>query len=256
MIISPHQLDWIEPDWPAPQQVRAVVSTRAGNLSPVPYDGFNTADHVGAPVENVETCRRVFQQVLNIRATPQWLDQVHGTEVVEASADGNLLTADACFTTQPGAVLTLHTADCLPVFFCDQEGSQVAMAHAGWRGLASGVLENTVDTFHAEKDQILCWLGPAISQKYFEVGAEVKAQFEKSQSIPAGAFKSSGRVSEAGEHYLCDLYLLAKARLNQAGVGGVYGGGFCTYSDPRFFSYRRQHQTGRILSAMWLNPSL
>ncbi|PIE41404.1 MAG: multi-copper polyphenol oxidoreductase [Gammaproteobacteria bacterium] len=246
------QLQWIEPDWPAPQQVKAVVSTRAGNISTPPYDGFNTAAHVGAPPQQVEQCRKLFQQQFQIKTAPQWLDQVHGVNVITAQPDGLVRQADASYTDQPEIVCTIHTADCLPVFFCDRQGTQVALAHAGWRGLLSGILENTLAHFSCAAADIICWLGPAISQKHFEVGAEVKSAFASKQAIPAGAFQPSGRVSNAGKHFYCDLYSLARQRLNQAGVERVLGGELCTFSDPRFFSYRRQSTTGRILSAIWL----
>ncbi|MCG8673338.1 MAG: peptidoglycan editing factor PgeF [Pseudomonadales bacterium] len=253
MLIRDGCTQWLSPDWPAHKRVVGVVSTRSGNLSAAPYDGFNTASHVGAQVSDVERCRHYFQQRFKIAQSPQWLDQVHGTEVVEAQADGLVRKGDGCFTQQSGVICTLHTADCLPVFFSDINGEQVALAHAGWRGLAAGILETTLASF-SDASGVICWLGPAISQPHFEVGAEVKEAFESSQSCHSSAFVSSGRVSEGGEHFLCDLYSLARSRLKDHGVEQVFGGDYCTYSDPRFFSYRRQATTGRILSALWVDP--
>lgn len=256
MLIHGDSVEWLLPDWPAPVAVKAVVSTRKGRLSQAPFDGFNTADHVGANPEDVDRCRRYFQQSFRLHQQPQWLNQVHGIDAVKASPDGNVLTADAAYTHDPGIVCTVHTADCLPVFFCHESKSQVALAHAGWRGLVNGVLESTLATFGDGPEEVICWLGPAISQPHFEVGPEVKAQFEAAQPVPSGAFLSSGRESKEGEHYLCDLYALARARLQAAGVSRISGGDLCTYQDPRFFSYRQQKTTGRILSAVWIEPSL
>ena len=251
MLIHHKTLQWLTPDWPAPDRVKALVTTRKGCISRAPYDGFNTALHVGDDDDTVALCRQLFMQRAAARVSPQWLDQVHGTEVVEARGAG-VLTADASYTRREGIICTLHTADCLPVFFCDSQGGQVALAHAGWRGLADGILERTLATFTVAPGNILCWLGPAISQPHFEVGPEVRDRFLASQSVPEGAFLPSGRTSEHGEHYLADLYLLARARLHTAGVTQVSGGDFCTYSDPRFFSYRRENPTGRLLSAIWI----
>ena len=255
MLIANTSTQWITPDWPAPLRVKAVVSTRAGPLNQPPYDGFNTALHVGDNPGDVARSRQVFLQKVNARRAPQWLDQVHGADVVEARDDQQVRTADACFTREQDLICTLHTADCLPVLFCDRAGQQVAAAHAGWRGLVAGVLENTLASFDQPGVDVLCWLGPAISQPYFEVGPEMRAQFLASQDVPPEAFLPSGRVSEQGEHYLADLFLLAKARLRAQGVQQIHGGNYCTYSDPRFFSYRRQNPTGRILSAIWIQST-
>lgn len=255
MLIHGDRVEWLLPDWPAPATVKAVVSTRNGRLSSAPFDGFNTADHVGASPQDVAQCRRFFEQHFHLQKQPQWLNQVHGIDAVRAASDGQLQTADAVYSHDPGVVCTVHTADCLPVFFCHQTLPQVALAHAGWRGLLNGVLEATLETFTDGPNNLICWLGPAISQAHFEVGSEVKAQFDAAQQVPSSSFKSSGRVSETGEHYLCDLYALARARLEGAGVSRVYGGDLCTFQDSRFFSYRQQKTTGRILSAVWIEPS-
>lgn len=254
MLIAPKTTQWVRSDWPAPSRVCAVVSTRAGHFSAPPYDGYNTAEHVGDSASSVALCRRFFLQHFSVTSSPQWLHQVHGTQVIEAPCKQEVPTADAVFSGVPGQVCTLHTADCLPVFFCNQSGSQVGLAHAGWRGLAAGVLENTLKALSESPEQLMCWLGPAISQPYFEVGPEVKQAFMDSQPVPGDAFVLSGRTSAQGEHYLCDLFALARERLAAHGVRQVYGGNYCTFSDPRFFSYRRQATTGRILSAIWINP--
>lgn len=256
MLIAPKLTQWITPDWPAPAKVRALVSTRAGGFSRPPYEGFNTALHVGDNPSDVLKCRQLFLLQVGAKRAPQWLDQVHGVAVAEARDDQQVRTADACYTREQNLICTLHTADCLPVLFCDSVGRQVAAAHAGWRGLDAGVLENALASFDGSPGDLMCWLGPAISQPYFEVGPEVRARFQASQDVPAGAFIPSGRVSEQGEHFLTDLFSLARARLQAAGVKHIYGGDCCTYSDPRFFSYRRQNPTGRILSAIWIQSTL
>ena len=255
MLIHEHLTQWLAPQWGAPSSVQALVSTTAGSMSRGAYKGFNTADHVGANPAEVSLCRQYFQQRFAIKHAPQWLNQVHGIDVVAANSAVGVTTADACYTDQSEIVCTLHTADCLPVFFCDRKGEEVALAHAGWRGLADGILENTIARFRCAPSNILCWLGPAISQPHFEVGDEVKAVFQRSQTIPKNAFVPSGRVSEAGSHYFCDLFALATKRLRSAGVVDISGGDYCTFSDPRFFSYRRQKITGRILSALWIASS-
>ncbi|MDX1695444.1 MAG: peptidoglycan editing factor PgeF [Ketobacteraceae bacterium] len=255
MLILEKQTRWLTPDWPAPASVKALVTTRLGHLSKAPFDGFNTAAHVGDDPDSVALCRRFFLQQTEARQPAQWLEQVHGTDVVEARPGQAEVTADGCFTRQTDMICTLHTADCLPVFFCDGEGEQVALAHAGWRGLAEGILERTLETFACPPRNLICWLGPAISQRHFEVGPEVRRRFYESQPVPESAIIPSGRVSEQGEHYLADLYQLARARLLHAGVTRISGGDFCTFSDPRFFSYRRANPTGRLLSAIWIQSS-
>lgn len=243
---------WLTPDWPDAtpairQRVRAYVTTRAGQLSAHPYDGFNTANHVGDDPGHVLANRQSLADYFGWQQEPQWLKQVHGVEVIEASADGIEREGDAVFTRDPGQICTLHTADCLPVLFTAESADIVAMAHAGWRGLASGILEQTVAKLAVRPDQIRVWLGPAIGPDAFEVGDEVRAAFMATHPEAETCFHIN-----ANERWQADLYALARLRLGKLGIDKVSGGNFCTYADPRFFSFRRQSVTGRMLSLIWL----
>ncbi|TBU97787.1 peptidoglycan editing factor PgeF [Stutzerimonas kirkiae] len=236
---------WIAPDWPAPVGVRACVTTREGGVSAAPFDAFNLGEHVGDEAAAVAWNRRYLAQALGCR--PAWLSQVHSTRVVEASP-GQVAEADASWSAEPGVASVVLTADCLPVLFCDRAGSRVASAHAGWRGLAAGVLEATVAAMACDPGQLLAWLGPAIGPAAFEVGEEVRDAFVSQHAQASDAFSPS---LNAGRH-MADLYRLARIRLAACGVLAVSGGGFCTYSDPRFYSYRRHSSTGRFASLVWL----
>ncbi|QLF93000.1 peptidoglycan editing factor PgeF [Pseudomonas sp. ABC1] len=236
---------WIVPDWPAPAGVRACVTTREGGISAAPFDGLNLGDHVGDDAGAVAWNRRHLEQTLGCR--PAWLSQVHSTLVVEADPF-QVRVADASFTTEAGLAAVVLTADCLPVLFCDRAGTRVAAAHAGWRGLAGGVLEETVAAMACAPGELLAWLGPAIGPGAFEVGEEVREAFVSQHALALDAFSPSVNT---GRH-MADLYRLARIRLAACGVQAVSGGGFCTYSDPRFYSYRRQASTGRFASLVWL----
>lgn len=233
------------PQWPVPANVRAWVSTREGGCSNGPFAGLNLGDHVDDDPAAVGRNRALLMEQLGVR--PAWLQQVHGVEVASADA-GTVARADASWTCTPGLACAVLTADCLPVLFCDRAGTRVAAAHAGWRGLANGVLERTLAALDVPASEILAWLGPAIGPQAFEVGPEVRDAFVGEQSEAALAFAPSPRAG----HYLADLYALAHLRLARAGVESVYGGGFCTWSDPRFYSYRRAARTGRFASLIWL----
>ena len=238
--------DWIVPDWPAPARVRALATTRSGGVSAPPYDGFNLATHVGDdPAAVIENRRRLRSA---LPAEPLWLTQVHGTRVVSAEAAESGSEADACVARAPGRVCAVQSADCLPVLFADLAGTVVAAAHAGWRGLAAGVLERTAAAMAVAPKDLIAWLGPAIGPAAFEVGAEVRGIFCAADPAAAGAFAANERG-----RWQCDLAALARLRLAQAGVTRVFGGGWCTYSDPlRFYSYRRDGVTGRMASLIWL----
>lgn len=247
----------ILPDWPAPANVRAVVTTRTGGVSAAPFDSFNLAFHVGDDAPAVVENRRRLFNILNELAPcgpPQWLQQVHGTQVVDAFSEPKkraqlVPEADAVTTTQRGLPCVVMTADCLPVFFCNETGTRVAVAHAGWRGLCNGVLENTLAAFD-NPAEVICWLGPAIGPAAFEVGGEVRDAFLAVDPAAVSAFEP---VPGDGGKYLADLYELARQRLTRAGVGMVSGGGLCTYTDQdRFYSYRRESRTGRMASVVWL----
>ncbi|MGN8277290.1 peptidoglycan editing factor PgeF [Pseudomonas sp. SMN5] len=237
--------DWLIPDWPAPDRVKACVTTRAGGVSLAPFDSLNLGNHVDDDPQAVAKNRRRLTGRFAMR--PAWLQQVHGIEVVEADP-AQVMTADASWTATPGIACTAMTADCLPVLFCNRAGTRVAAAHAGWRGLVNGVLEATLDRLAMPADQILAWLGPAIGPQAFEVGAEVREAFMAVQPEAAKAFVPSHNVGK----FLADIYALARLRLAARGVTAVYGGGLCTVSDPRFFSYRRNPRTGRFASLVWI----
>ncbi|HGA2316498.1 TPA: peptidoglycan editing factor PgeF [Pseudomonas putida] len=235
------------PDWPAPASVRACVTSREGGVSLSPYDSFNLGDHVGDDPVAVAENRRRLSDTFAIR--PAWLKQVHG--LVVADADPAVVAeADASWTDQPGVACTVMTADCLPALFCDRAGTRVAAAHAGWRGLAGGVLEATLDRLALAPEEVLVWLGPAIGPKAFEVGLEVRDAFTAVHPEAARAFVDGERPGKL----MADIYELARIRLAARGVTAVYGGGYCTVSDDRFFSYRRTPQGGRFASLVWLAP--
>jgi YfiH family protein len=238
----------IVPDWPAPARVRAVTTTRYGGVSRGPYGSLNLADHVGDDPDDVRRNRLAVQQQLMLSAPPVWLHQIHGNSVLDAANCGEQPSGDASFSRQIGVVCAVLTADCLPVLFCDRQGTRVAAAHAGWRGLAAGVLESTVRALAVDPGQLLAWLGPAIGPGAFEVGGEVRQAFVDWQAGAGRAFA----VRENG-HWSADLYVLARMRLASVGVSAVFGGGFCTFRDrERFYSYRRDDTTGRMASLIWL----
>lgn len=245
--------DFLLPDWPAPTHVRAIATSRALNTefgaSTGVFAGLNLGDHVGDQPAAVAANRQALQQALGLVQAPLWLSQVHGTRVLDADTEPHSDNiADASVTRQQGLASVVMTADCLPVLFCDQQGTQVAAAHAGWRGLCDGVLEATIACFDQPRD-VLCWLGPAIGPSAFEVGTEVRAAFIEKDPQAAAAFVPSTREGK----WLADIFLLARQRLLAAGVTEIYGGGVCTVSDPkRFYSYRRDGQTGRLASLVWL----
>lgn len=237
--------DWLIPDWPAPAGVKACVTTRAGGVSLAPFDSLNLGDHVEDSPEAVLENRRRLTAAFVIQ--PAWLRQVHGVVVVEADP-GRIAEADGSWTGTPGIACTAMTADCLPALFCNKSGTRVAAAHAGWRGLAAGVLEAAADSLDAAPADVLVWLGPAIGPKAFEVGPEVREAFMQQHPQTAQAFVPSHNPGK----FLADIYQLARLRLAARGITAVYGGGLCTVTDPRFFSYRRSPRTGRFASLIWL----
>jgi len=238
----------IYPQWPAPAHVRAVSTTRTGGVSQPPYDSLNLASHVGDQDGAVQANRQQLVKQLGLAVEPVWLEQVHGDKVVNAALAAGTPPADASYTQQPGVVCAVMTADCLPVLFCDRQGEVVAAAHAGWRGLAGGVLEATVAAMGAPVDSLLAWLGPAIGPAAFEVGDEVRTTFVDRQAEATAAFSRS----DNGQ-WLADIYQLARFRLASAGIERIYGGGFCTFNDShRFYSFRRQSTTGRMASLVWI----
>lgn len=236
--------DFLMPDWPAPPNVHALVTTRVGGASVGPYASLNLGDHVGDDPTAVAENRRRLRAILP--AEPIWLRQVHGIRCTDAATTRDA-EADAACAHAPDIVCAVLTADCLPVLLCDRAGTVVAAAHAGWRGLAAGVIESAVAAMGQPGDRLLAWLGPAIGPASFEVGDEVRAAFMAHDPAAAAAFVRHGTGK-----WLCDLYRLARQRLGALGVSFVGGGEDCTVRDrQRFFSYRRDGATGRMASLIW-----
>lgn len=226
--------------------MRALATTRSGGASLFPYAGFNLGDHVGDAVEAVAANRALLRE--SLPSEPLWLSQVHGNRVEDADVVSDVPEADGSVARKAGAVCAVLTADCLPLLLCDRAGTVVGAAHAGWRGLAGGVVEATLRAMAAPPAEIMVWLGPAIGPQAFEVGGEVRAAFMRLAPEAASAFQPLG-----GDKWLADIYRLARQHLARAGVTQVFGGEFCTYSDAaRFYSYRRDGVTGRMASLIWL----
>jgi YfiH family protein len=244
----PMRAEWIHPDWPVPKNVRALSTTRTGGVSTGVYTSLNLAEHVGDVPASVNENRSRLQKDLG-DAKPGWLKQVHGTRVARLDGQPVASPADASVTGESKQACVIMTADCLPVLLCDAKGTQVAAAHAGWRGLAAGVLEAAVAEMRSAPADVMAWLGPAIGSKAYEVGGEVRQAFVAQDAAAAEAFKP-GR---SADKWWCDLYMLARQRLKATGVRQIYGGGFCTYTERgRFFSYRRDGECGRMATLIWL----
>lgn len=242
---------WIVPDWKVPSTVGSAVSTRHGpGVSLPPYDRLNLGLRSGDDPALVIANRAALSLALNLPAAPLWLRQVHGTDVADADAapvSGDEPVADAAVAHGPGRVLAILTADCLPVLFASDDGRAIGAAHAGWRGLAAGVLENTVERMGVQPAALVAWLGPAIGGPSYEVGEEVRAAFVERDPAAEAAFSAT-----RPGHWACDLYLLARLRLAAAGVTRVSGGGFDTFRDARLYSYRRDGAaSGRFASLIW-----
>lgn len=237
----------ITPDWPAPANVHALQTTRNGGTSLAAYSSFNLGIHVG---DNPLLVNRNRMQLASFMPSePVWLNQVHGITVADAGDAGCLPQADASVTTHPGAVCVVMTADCLPVLLCDDKGSVVGAAHAGWRGLCDGVIESTVRAMKVPAPSLMAWLGPAIGPAAFEVGEEVRTAFLSKQPQASTAFI----VSKNGK-WMADIYQLARMRLQALGIIQISGGNLCTYSDAeKFYSYRRDGVTGRMGTFIWLS---
>jgi hypothetical protein len=243
----------IVPDWPSPPQVRACATTRDGGVSLARYASLNLGAHVGDDPAHVQANRERLKRQAALPAEPCWLNQVHGIAVARAGADPAPPTADASLTDHPGRVCAVLTADCLPVLFCNRAGTHVAAAHAGWRGLAAGVLEATVAALGADgvpAQELLVWLGPAIGPAAYEVGGEVR------DAILAGDPGAGPTLQPTRPgHWHLDLYGAARRRLRRAGLTMISGGGLCTAGDSRFYSHRRDGITGRQATLVWLEPA-
>jgi hypothetical protein len=254
----------IIPDWPAPANVRALQTTRDGGVSVGTYATFNLGDHVGDDPVDVARNRALLRAALP--SDPVWLKQVHGNFVADADRTVGVPDADASVARKACVICAVMTADCLPLLLCDEAGTVVAAAHAGWRGLAGGVVDATVKAMNVAPERLLVWLGPAIGPAVFEVGEEVRQAFmahdpEAAKAfVPATAFHAQNSQlltphssPLTNNKWLADIYLLARQRLALLGVKRVYGGGLCTYADAeRFYSYRRDQATGRMASLIWL----
>lgn len=239
-------MEFIVPDWPAPANVRALSTTRSGGVSLGPYASLNLGDHVADDPAVVAENRARLRK--HLPAEPLWLKQVHRADVADADSAFGVPEADAAAARKAGKVCAVLTADCLPLLLCDQAGTVVAAAHAGWRGLAGGVIEAAVAAMAVPPDEILAWLGPAIGPAAFEVGGEVRDAFLAFDPTAEAAF-----APKDGGKWLADIFLLARQRLGKIGVKSVHGGGLCTYTDgSRFYSYRRDGATGRMASLIWL----
>jgi YfiH family protein len=246
-------MSWLIPAWPAPSNVHAVVTTRDGpEASRQSPFAFNVGTRCGDDPEAVARNRAFLRGALSLSSEPCWLRQVHGTRCVQIDTGAwlNEPEADAAVTRTPGVVLAIQTGDCLPVLFCAGDGSEIAAAHAGWRGLSAGVLENTLSAMQASRGNVMAWLGPAIAAQSYEVGDEVRDAFCARDPAAATAFTAT-----RPGHWSCDLYALARQRLRAAGVMGILGGGLDTLTDPGLHSYRRDGaNSGRMASLLWLEP--
>ena len=245
-------MSWIPADWPAPDTVVGGTTLRTGGVSTGKFDSLNLAAHVGDEPATVAENRRRFGMTHSLPSEPVWLRQVHGAVVALGDSAPTLPEADGIVATESDVVCAVLTADCLPVLLATADGSAVAAAHAGWRGLGAGILEETIATLGVPSEQILAWLGPAISKPAFEVGAEVREQFIDQSEGAAACFSENRRG-----RWQADLHGLAVLRLRDCGVARVFGGGCCTYGDPtRFFSYRRDGRCGRMATFIFRKDRL
>ena len=236
---------WITADWPAPANIHTATTLRTGGVSQGDYSSLNPADHVNDKLQHVLANRQCIKNMLALPAEPVWLQQTHSVDVVCTDQLERSPVADASYTAKSNIVCTVLTADCLPVLLCDQQGTMIAAIHGGWRGLLNGIIENTVCKMLATG--LIAWLGPAIGAQSFEVGDDVRVAFIKKSAQFSSAFKN-----HAPGKYLADIYQIARILLNNAGVQQIYGGQYCTVTDKdRFFSYRRDGQTGRMATMIW-----
>ena len=279
------RLAWITPDWPAPPAVRVVTTTRSGGVSRAPYASLNLATGTGDVPAAVARNRAMVMSALEIEREPCWLDQVHGSEVVRAARYATAPRADAGVGDAGSPPCAVLTADCLPVVLCDAAGTRTGIAHAGWRGLAGGVIERCVAAMERPACELLAWLGPAIGAESYEVGPEVREaclaadpgagrafapctpdrceggpstpdRSEGDPPAPAEPRRPSAPSAPVADRWFADLYAIARSRLESLGIERVYGGGFCTCRDAdRFFSHRRDGVTGRFATLAWIQPS-
>ena len=237
-------MDVIIPEWPAPSNIRAVSTKRAGGVSSGIYESLNLGAHVGDQTEHVLENRARVRSNLNLPSEPIWLDQVHGNRAIQAQ-NGPIQQADASLTREHGVICCVMTADCLPILVCSKDGASVSAIHAGWRGILNGVTQNAVKEM--DSTALIAWLGPAIGPDVFEVGHDVYASFthQSKDFMPAFRQKSDDR-------WLANIYMLGRIVLNRSGIEQIYGGQWCTFTQKSdFFSFRRDHQTGRMATLIW-----
>lgn len=240
----------IVPDWPAPGRVRAASSTRTGGTSGGPWRSLNLADHVADDAEAVSRNRARLRRELELPEEPRWLVQRHGARVVEVGPAPDRAPADGIVAREPGAVCAVLAADCMPVLLCDRDATVVAALHAGWRGVAAGIVEAGVRALGVDPGELVAWLGPAIGPGRFEVGPDVRGAILAGDPDGGEAFRPAGGT----DRWRADLERIVRRRLARCGVGSVHGGGYCTASDPgRFFSHRRDGVTGRMATLVWLD---
>ncbi len=243
---------WLVPDWPAPINIHAATTLRSGGVSKDPYLSLNPATHVNDLNEHVLQNRKIIGDLLNLPAEPAWLDQIHSNQIVKAEITAIPHQADASYSIESGVVCAVMTADCLPLLICSTDGKKIAAIHAGWRGLLSGIISNSISLLTTlppiiKPNEFLIWLGPAIGPNCFEIGPEVREAFLQKSALYKKAFK----IQSNGK-YLADIYQLARIELSTLGINNIYGGIYCTMTDEeRFFSYRRNNQTGRIATLIW-----
>ena len=254
-------MEIITPDWPAPENIVAAITTREGGVSLAPWDTLNISFNTKDKHLSIEKNWQLLSKELNLPSLPQVLDQVHGIDIVRAHSGGSNVIGDGSFSDLPKTVCAVTTADCLPMLVCNIQGTLVCAVHAGWRGLSTGIVKNIIRQLAVLPSDLMVYLGPAISQKNFEVGFEVKNMFISSTSKPCLKEKFNScflRIEKKEENevekWQADLYGLAKMALNEVGIAKVYGGDFCTYGDPvRFYSHRRDGETGRRASLIWIS---
>lgn len=240
-------LDFILPDWPAPPWIKAVTTTRQGGFSAAPFDSLNLGQTVGDNLDCVLKNQTLLKKSLGLTQDPLWLKQIHGIRVISANHTTDR-AADAVYTNEPQSVCAVLTADCLPLLVCSKTRHCVAAIHAGWKGLAAGVIENSIKALACPPEDLLAWLGPAIGPQAFVVGEDVFSQFVKKSPELKVAFEEIGN-----KKWLANLYQLAKQHLNKLGIDAIYGGQHCTYTNKaQFFSFRRDKITGRQASLIWL----
>ncbi|MDH5572577.1 MAG: peptidoglycan editing factor PgeF [Gammaproteobacteria bacterium] len=260
-----NNLFWLPADWPAPANIRAGTTLRSGGVSQAPYHSLNLGDHVDDDPAAVTENRQRLITALQLPSEPVWLKQVHSKVIVDAANTlPGTIEADGSYTIKSEVVCAVLTADCLPVLICNQPGTQVAAVHAGWRGLADGIIETALEKFAGDKSKLMVWLGPAIGADNYEVGNDVRAYFLAHDPAAASAFKHRDqplnqppvqtRKQPGEEKWLMDIYQLAHQRLNKHSITAIYGGEFCTFKgSEKFYSYRRDGITGRMASLIWID---